>query len=171
MLFNTVIEFDTYMIHNIGTSTSCLLLLLLLFMIHSTLSTIANMTAQNHIITSSTAVITAVIIEFRIVNAFIPSSTINTDINRCRTVVTTSTITVVVIITTITTIAINTIIIIITSTRLLLRLLKTFFNIAVSTNPIITTFTTAIISTICATSNGRSSATTNLTVIMVGINI
>ena len=117
MLFNTVIKSDTStcMIHNISTSASCLLLSLLLFMISSTFSIIANINAHSFITPSTT-----IIIEISMVNAIIPSVVMNTGIRRCRTVVTTITITVVVIITTITMIAIDTLIIIITSTRLLL---------------------------------------------------
>ena len=108
------------MIHNISTSTSCLLLLLLLFMMNTILSTIAN---TNAIIAHSTTKI----IEISMVNSTIPSIIINTSINRCRTAVTTITITVVVILTIITMIAINTIVIIITSTTLLLLQLLTVF--------------------------------------------
>ena len=53
---------------------------------------------------------TTIVIEKSLINATIPSININTGIYRCRTAVTTSTITVVVTIATITMIAINTII-------------------------------------------------------------
>ena len=92
-------------------------------MIKNTLSIIANTNAHNSILTPSTTII----IDFSMANAIIPSTIINTGINRCRTVVSTITGTVVVVITTITTIAINTILIIVTSTRLLLLLLFTIF--------------------------------------------
>ena len=69
-------------------------------------------------------------------------------------------------------IAVNTMIIMITSTRLLLLLLLTvFFNISVSADPTLTTIMTSIISNICVDSGDRSGATTNITVVMVGINI
>ena len=58
------------------------------------------------------------------INETIPSIITNTGINRCRTAVTTITITVVVASTTITMVAINTIMVIITSTRLLFFLYK-----------------------------------------------
>ena len=74
------------------------------------------------------------------INATISSIIINTGTNRCRTAVTTITITVVVTISTITMIAINTIMIIITNTRLFLLLVLTFLvNLSMSTNPIMTT--------------------------------
>ena len=145
MLFNTVIKNNTStcMIHNISTSTSCLLLLLPLLMINSTLSIVANVNA--HIISPGTTI---------------------------RTVVITITITVVVIITTITMIAIKTIIIIITNTRLLLLLLLAVLkNFSVSAHRIITTITTSIISNICVNSSDRTNATTIITVVMVGISI
>ena len=129
MLFNTVINIDTStsMIHNISTSALCLLLLLLLFMIHNTLNNIANSNAGNGIITPSTTII----LEISMINATIPSIIVNTGINRCRAVVTTTratiTVTVVVTIITITMIAVNTIMIIIADTRLSLLLLLTFF--------------------------------------------
>ena len=125
MLFNTVSKIDTStcMIHNIRGNTSCLVLLLLLFMINSTLGIIANIHAHNSIITPGTTRI----IEISMAHAIISSIIIHTGIDRCRTVFTTTTITVVVTITTITMIAINTSIIIITSTRLLLLLLQTVF--------------------------------------------
>ena len=123
MLFDTVIEIDTSirMIHNISTSTLCFLLLLHLFIINSTLSISANTNAHHSVITPSTAIT----IEISMVDAIISSIIISTGINRCRTVVSTITITVVVIVTTITMIAIDTIIIIVTSTRLLSLLLLT----------------------------------------------
>ena len=123
MLFNTVTNTDTSttMVRNISTRTLCLLLVLLSFMITNTLSNIANSNASNCIITPSTTII----IEISMTNATKPSIIINTGVNRCRTAVTTITITVVVTITTIAMIAINTILIIITSTRLLLLLLMT----------------------------------------------
>ena len=62
------------------------------------------------------------------INATIPSIITNTGITRCRTAVTTITITVVVTTTTITIIATNTIMNIMSSTRLLLLLLLTFLN-------------------------------------------
>ena len=74
-------------------------------MINSTLSIIANINAHSSIMTPSTTRI----IEISMVNAILPSFIINTGIHRCRTVVTTITITVVVITTTITMIAINTV--------------------------------------------------------------
>ena len=40
-----------------------------------------------------------------------------------------------------------------------------------STNPIIATFTTSIISNICVNSSDRRSTTATITVVMVGINI
>ena len=92
-------------------------------MINSTLRIIANINAHNSILTPSTTIN----IEISMVNAPIPSIIMNTGIHRCRTVVTTITITAVVIIATITMIATNTIIIIITNTRLLLLLLLTVF--------------------------------------------
>ena len=90
MLFNTVIKIDTSncMVHNFGASTSCVLLLLLIFMINSTLCIIANITAHDSLITPSTTMI----IEISMVIAIIPSVIINTGINRCRTLVTTITI-------------------------------------------------------------------------------
>ena len=123
MLFNTVINIDTRtsMVHSISTRTLCLLLVLLSCMIKNTLSNIASSHASNMIITPT------LIIEISMVNATIPSFIINTGINRCRTAVTTLTITVVVTITTITMIANNTIMIIITSTRLLVLLVLIFF--------------------------------------------
>ena len=75
---------------------------------------IANINAHNGIITPSTTMI----IEISMVIASIPSIIVNAGINDCRTVVTTITITVVVIITTSTMIAMNTIVIMITSARL-----------------------------------------------------
>ena len=57
------------MIHNISADTLCLLLLLRLFMIHSTLSNIANGNASNRIITPSTIII----LETSMINATIPS--------------------------------------------------------------------------------------------------
>ena len=98
MLFNIVIKIDTStcMIHNISTSVPCLLLLLLLFMINSTLSIVANTNAQNSIVTSSTTIF----IEIRMVNAIIHSVIVNTGFYRCRTVVTAITISFVVSITT-----------------------------------------------------------------------
>ena len=82
-------------------------------MMHNTLSTIASSNASNRIITTSPTII----VEISMINATIPSIIINTGINRCRTAVTTITITAVVTSTNITMIAINTIVIIITSTR------------------------------------------------------
>ena len=117
MLFNTVITIDTGTC--ITTSTWRVLLLLLSFMINSTLNILANINAHNSINTPSTTII----IEISMVNAIIASIILNTGIHRRRTVVTTITITAVVNIATITMIAITTIIIITTSTRLLLLLL------------------------------------------------
>ena len=91
-------------------------------MIKNTLNNIANSNASDSTITPSTTIN----IEISMINATIPSIIINTGINRCRTAVTTATITVVVTITTITMIAINTIMIIITSTRLLLLQVRLF---------------------------------------------
>ena len=91
-------------------------------MINNTLSNIASSNASNRVFTPSITII----YEISMVNATIPYIIIN-GINRCRTAITTITITVVVPITTITTIAINTIMSIITSTRLLLLLALTFF--------------------------------------------
>ena len=91
-------------------------------MIKNTLSNIASSNASNSIITLSTTII----IEISMIIATIPSIINNTGINRCRTAVTTSTITVVVSITTVTMIAINTLMIIITCTRRSLLLLLTF---------------------------------------------
>ena len=88
---------------------------------------IANSTASNSIITLSTTIV----IEISMINATIPSIIENTAINRCRTAVTTITITVVITITTIPMIVINTIMIIIASTRLLLLLVLTFLQILV----------------------------------------
>ena len=121
MFFNTVIDIDTStgMTHNISTRTLYLLLLLLSFMINNTLSNIANSNASNSIITLSTAII----LEISMINATIHSIIINAGSHRCRTAVTTITITVVVTSSTITMIAITTIMTIITSTRLLLLLL------------------------------------------------
>ena len=73
----------------------------------NTLSIIANINVHNRIITPSTTRI----IEISMLNAIIPSIIINTRINRCRTVVTTT------ICHYYRMIAINTTIIIITSTR------------------------------------------------------
>ena len=71
------------MIHNISTSTLCFLFLLLhLFMMNNTLSNIANSNASNSIIPPSTTIT----FETSMLNAIIPSITINTGINRCRTV-------------------------------------------------------------------------------------
>ena len=125
MLFNTAVNIDTStsMIHNISTRTLCLLLLLLSFMINNTLSNIANGNASNSILTPSTTKI----IEISMTSATIACIIINTGMKRCRTAVTTITITVFVSITTITMIAIDTTMIIITSTRLLL-LLSLFFE-------------------------------------------
>ena len=124
MLFNTVINIDTStsLVHDVSTSALCLLPLLRIFMINTTLSDIANINASNSIFTPSTTII----LETSMIKGTIPSIIINSGSNRWRTVVTTSTITVVVTITTITMIAINTIMIIIASTRLLLLLLPTF---------------------------------------------
>ena len=118
MLYNTVTNIDTStsMIHIFSTRTLYLLLLLLSFMINNTLSDIANSNAGNSIIAPSTTII----IEISLINATIPSIILNTGINRCRTAVTSITITVVVTITTITMIAINAILIITTSTNLCL---------------------------------------------------
>ena len=91
-------------------------------MLNKTLSNIANSNARNTIIIPSTTII----IEINMINATFPSIIINTGINRCRTAVTTTTITVVVTIATITMIAINTILIIISSTRLLLLPVRIF---------------------------------------------
>ena len=124
-------------------------------MINSTLSMIANINLQNSIITPSTTMI----IEISIVNAIIPFIIMNTGINRCRTVVATITITVVAFL----------------PLLRLIRLLSSlpilgccyycyeqFFNISVTTSPIITTLTTSMFSNICVNSS---------TVVMVGINI
>ena len=92
-------------------------------MINATLSNIASSHASNQIMTPSTTII----IEISMINTIMPSIIIHTGINRCRTAVTTITITVVVTITTITMIAINTTMIIITSTRLLILLVLTVF--------------------------------------------
>ena len=89
-------------------------------MIDSTLSTSANDSAHNDIITPSTTIV----IELSTVSAMI-LSIINTGIHRCRAVVTTITSTVVVLSTTLTMIAINTITLIITSTRMLSLLFLT----------------------------------------------
>ena len=110
------------MVQNISTRTLCLLLVLLSFMSNNTLSKIASSNARNRIIAPSTTTI----IEISMTNATNPSIISNTGINRCRTAVTTITITVVVTITTITRIAINTIMIVITSTRLLFLRVLTF---------------------------------------------
>ena len=125
MLFNTAINIDTStsMIHNISTRTLYVLLLLLSFMITNTLNNIANSNASNSIITPSTSIV----IEINMINSTTPSMIINTNINRCRTGITTITTTVVVTITTITMIATNTIVMIITSTKLLLRLVLALF--------------------------------------------
>ena len=85
-------------------------------MINSTLSIIANTNAHNSITTPS-------IIEISMVNAIFPFIVVNPGVNRCRTAVTTITITDVVMI------AINATIIIITSTRLLILLFLTAFYI------------------------------------------
>ena len=85
-------------------------------MMKNTLNNIGNSNASNSIVTPSTTII----IEINMISAIIPSIIITTGINRCRTAVTTITITVVVTIATITMIAIGTIMIIITSTRRLL---------------------------------------------------
>ena len=124
MLFNTVINIDTStsMILFISNRTLCSLLLLLSFMIHNTLSNIANSNASTSTITPCTTKIH----EISMINATVPSVILNTGINRCRTAVTAITITVVATIATITRITINTIMIIITSTRLLLLLVLTF---------------------------------------------
>ena len=80
MLSNTVLKTNTStcLIPNISTSTSCLLPLLLLFRMNSTLSIIANTNAQNSIITPSTTII----IEISMVNVIIPSTVVNTGIHR-----------------------------------------------------------------------------------------
>ena len=149
MLFNVVFNFDisTSMAHNMNTSKSCLLLILLLYIIDNTLSIIANNNAQNSIVTPSTTII----VETSMVNAIIPSITLHAGINRCRTVVSTITVTVVVTITTITMIAINTIIIIITSTRAVMLAITNNFlgNTSMSTNPIATTISTSITTNMC----------------------
>ena len=133
-------------------------------MIKNTLSNIASSHASNKAITPSTSII----IETSMINATIPSIIINTGINRCRTAVTTITITVVVTITTITMMAINTTMIIITNTRLLLLLVLPFFiYLSMSTNPIITTITTCIISHAGVNSSDRSSTTPTIVVVMV----
>ena len=106
------------MIYNISTRTLCLLLLLLSFMINNALTNIANSNAGNSVITPSATIV----MEISMINATIPSIIMNTGINRCRTAVTTITITVVVTITSITMIVTNAIIITIASTRLLLTL-------------------------------------------------
>ena len=111
------------MIQNIGTNTLCLLLLLVLFKIFSTLGIIVNVNAHNSINTPSATII----IEISMVNGIIPTIIINTGINRCRTVVTTIGITVVVIFTTATMLAINTIVIITGARLLILLLLMTDF--------------------------------------------
>ena len=170
MLYNPVIKIDTSkgMIHNICTSTLCLVLVLLVFMINNTLRNIATDSVHNSITTPSTTII----IGISMVNAIFHYIIVNTGISRCRTVVTTITITFVVIITSTTLIAINTIVIIITSTRLSLLLLLTFLiNTSMSSDPSMTTITISIITHICVNSSDRSSATTTITVVMVGINI
>ena len=80
MLFKTVTNIDTStsMIHNISTSTLCLLLFILGFMINTTLSNIANSNDGNSILTPSTTII----IEISMVNAIIASIIINSGINR-----------------------------------------------------------------------------------------
>ena len=105
MLFNTVIDFDTStrMTRNISTSNLCLLLIPLLFMINDTLRVIARINAQSNIFIPNTTVV----IEISMAHADIPSGSMNTGINPCRTIVTTITIIVVVTITTITMIASN----------------------------------------------------------------
>ena len=100
------------------------------------------------------------------IKAAIPSIIINTGIKRCRTAVTTITVTVVVTITTITMIAINTILIIITSTRRIICL-----NLRMSTNPILTAIVISIVANVCVNSSDRSSTTTTIVVVMVSINI
>ena len=102
MLLNTVINIDTStrMIHNICTRTLCMSIAT--FIHNNTLSNIASSNASNSIITPSTTIV----IEIGMINATMPSSIINTGINRCGTAVTT--ITVVVTVTAITMIAINT---------------------------------------------------------------
>ena len=107
------------------------------------------------------------------INATIPSIITNTGINRCRTAVTTITISVVVTITSITMIAINTIMIIITSTRLLLLLALTFFtNLSMGTNPImITNIISVTAANVYVNSSDRSSTTTTIFVVIASINI
>ena len=78
------IDTSTSMVHNISTSTLCLLLVLLSFMINNTLSNIASSNASNRIITPSTTIM----IEISMINATIPSIIINTGINRGRTAAT-----------------------------------------------------------------------------------
>ena len=62
-------------------------------MIKNTLRNIANSSATNSIITLSTTI--TIIIEISMIAAAIPSIIVDTGINRCRTAVTTITITVV----------------------------------------------------------------------------
>ena len=59
MLFNTVLNIgtSTSMIHNICTGILCLLLLLLVFMINNTLSSIVDINAHNSIFIHSTTII------------------------------------------------------------------------------------------------------------------
>ena len=123
MLSSIFITTDTSpsMTHNISTGTLCLLLLLVIYILNNTLSITANnVNAHNNSITPSTTII----IEIHVVNATTPSIIVDTGSNRCRTVVTTITITVVV---TITMIAINTIIIIITSARAVITTIANIF--------------------------------------------
>ena len=63
MLFNTVINIgtSTSMVQNISVRTVCLVLVLLSFMIDSTLSNIASSNASNRIITPSTTTIIEIV--------------------------------------------------------------------------------------------------------------
>ena len=112
MLLNSVIKIDTStsMNHKISTSTLCLLLLLALDMINNILNISANINAHTCIITPSTTIIN----EISMVNAILPSMITNIGTNRCKTVVTTIAIPVVV---TFYDNCINTINILITSTK------------------------------------------------------
>ena len=76
--------------HKISASTLCLLLLLAVYTMNNILSIIANMNADDSIITPSTTII----LEISMVNATTPSIIVNTGINHCRTVVSTITVSV-----------------------------------------------------------------------------
>ena len=71
MLFQYCYKIDTStsMTHKMSTSTLCLLLLLVLYMIQTILSIIANMNVHNTSITPSTTII----IEISMLNAVIPN--------------------------------------------------------------------------------------------------